>query len=46
MIHIHRLFDTLADRKASVRASPSYFQTIRHEIGSIIAGRPERTTAK
>jgi transposase len=42
----NRLFDTLADLKASLRASPSYFQTVRHKVKSIIEGRPKRNTAK
>jgi transposase len=43
----NRLFDTLADLKASLRASLSYFQTLRHKVQSIIAGRPKkRNTTK
>jgi len=42
----NRLFDTLADLKSSLRASLSYFQTMRHKVKSIIAGRPNRKTAK
>ena len=42
----NRLFDTLADLKASVRASLCYFQTMRHKVKSIIEGRPKRKTAK
>jgi transposase len=42
----NRLFDTLADLKASLRASLSYFQTVRHKVKSIIEGRPKRKTAK
>ncbi|MDB5310192.1 MAG: uncharacterized protein JWO38_4394 [Gemmataceae bacterium] len=42
----NRLFDTLADLKTSLRASLSYFQTVRHKVKSIIAGRPKRKTAK
>jgi transposase len=42
----NRLFDTLADLKSSLRASLSYFQTMRHKVKSIIAGRPKRKTAK
>lgn len=38
----NRLFDTLADRKASIRASLRYFQTVRHKVKSIIEGRPKR----
>src|SRR4051794_22624129 len=42
----NRLFDTLADLKASLRASLSYFQTVRHKVKSIIEGRPKRKTTK
>ena len=42
----NRLFDTLADWKTSLRASLSYFQTVRHKVKSIIEGRPRRKTAK
>jgi transposase len=42
----NRLFDTLADLKASLRASLSYFQTVRHKVRSLIEGRPKRKTAK
>jgi hypothetical protein len=35
-----------ADLKASLRASLSYFQTVRHKVKSIIYGRPKRKTAK
>jgi transposase len=42
----NRLFDTLADLRSSIRASLSYFQTVRHKVKSIIAGRPKRKTAK
>ena len=38
----NRLFDTLADLKASIRASLSYFQTMRHKVKSIIEGRTKR----
>ena len=34
-----------ADPKASVRASPGDFQAVRHEVESVIAGRPIRDTA-
>ena len=37
-----RLFDTLADLKASVRNSLRYFQTVRQKVKSIVAGRPKR----
>ena len=42
----NRLFDTLADLKASLRASLSYFQTMRHKVKSILEGRPRRKTTK
>lgn len=42
----NRLFDTLADLKTSLRASLCYFQTVRHKVKSIIAGRPKRKIAK
>lgn len=42
----NRLFDTLADLKASLRASLSYFQTVRHTVKSIIEARPKRKTNK
>ena len=42
----NRLFDTLADLKTSLRASLCYFQTVRHKVKSIIAGRPKRKTAQ
>jgi transposase len=42
----NRLFDTLADLKASLRASLCYFQTMRHKVKSILEGRPKRKTAK
>jgi transposase len=42
----NRLFDTLADLKASLRASLCYFQTMRHKVKSILDGRPKRKTAK
>ena len=41
----NRLFDTLADLKASLRASLCYFQTMRHKVKSLIEGRPKRKTA-
>jgi hypothetical protein len=40
----NRLFDTLVDRKTSLRAGLSYFQTVRHKVRSIIQGRPKRKT--
>jgi hypothetical protein len=42
----NRLFDTLADLKASLRASLCYFQTMRHKVRSIIGGRPKRNATK
>jgi transposase len=42
----NRLFEALADLKSSLRASLSYFQTMRHKVKSIIEGRPKRKTAK
>ena len=42
----NRLFDTLADLKKSLRASLCYFQTMRHKVKSLIAGRPRRKTTK
>ena len=41
----NRLFDTLADLKSSLRASLCYFQTLRHKVKSIIAGRPKKQKA-
>jgi transposase len=42
----NRLFDTLADLKASLRTSLCYFQTMRQKVKSIIEGRPKRKTTK
>lgn len=42
----NRLCATLADRKASLRASRSYFQAARHKGKSTIAGRPKRRAPK
>ncbi|QJW93741.1 transposase [Frigoriglobus tundricola] len=42
----NRLFDTLADLKASIRASLCYFQAVRHKVKSLIEGRPKRKTSK
>jgi transposase len=42
----NRLFDTLADLKASLRASLCYFQTLRHKVKSIIEGRAKRRAYK
>ena len=39
----NRLFDTLADLKASVRASLSYFQTLRGKVLTLINGRPRKS---
>jgi transposase len=41
----NRLFDTLTDLKGSLRASLCYFQTMRHKVKSIIAGRTKRKAA-
>ncbi len=41
----NRLFDTLADLKASLRGSLCYFQTMRHKVKGIIDGRPKRKAA-
>jgi len=42
----NRVFDRLADLRASLRASLSYFQTVRHKVKSVIEGRPKRKAAK
>src|SRR5262245_21426231 len=42
----NRLFDTLADLKSSLRASLSYFQTMRHKVKSIITGRTKQKATK
>jgi hypothetical protein len=42
----NRLFDTLTDLKASVRASVGYFQTMRHKVRSILDGRPNRQSTQ
>ena len=42
----NRLFDTLKDLKASLRASLCYFQTMRHKVTSIVEGRAKRKAAK
>jgi transposase len=42
----NRLFDTLGDLRTSIRASLSYFQTVRHKVKSLIEGRPKRKAAK
>lgn len=38
----NRLFDTLADLKASVRNSLRYFQTMRSRVKQLITGRPKK----
>lgn len=42
----NRLCDTLADLKASLRASLCYFQTMRQKVQSILRGRPRRKTTQ
>ena len=42
----NRLFETLADLKSSLRASLSYFQTLRPQVRSRIEGRPKRKAAQ
>jgi transposase len=42
----NRQFDTLADLKASIRASLCYFQTMRLKVKSLIEGRPKRKANK
>jgi transposase len=42
----NRLFDTLKDLKKSVRASLSYFQTVRHRVASILEQKPRDRTKK
>jgi len=42
----NRLFDPLADLKASLRASLCYFQTMRHKVKSILEARPKRKSVK
>ena len=42
----NRLFDTLADLKASLRASLCSFQTMRPKVRSILQGRPRKKTVK
>lgn len=39
----NRLFDTIADPKKSVRASLSYFQTVRQRILTLINGRRKKS---
>ena len=40
----NRLFDTIADLKASIRASLCYFQTVRTKLLSLINGRPKKSS--
>jgi transposase len=40
----NRLFDTLADLKRSIRASLSYFQTVRAKVASLLQPRPRKTS--
>jgi len=39
----NRLFDTIADLKRSVRASLSYFQTVRQRVLTLIKGRRKKS---
>ncbi len=39
----NRLFETLADVKASVRNSLRYFQTVRRRVKQLLTGRPKKT---
>jgi DDE superfamily endonuclease len=39
----NRLFDTIKDLKASVRASLNYFQNVRGKILTLINGRPRKS---
>jgi transposase len=39
----NRLFDTIADLKKSIRASLSYFQTVRQRILTLIRGRGRKS---
>jgi hypothetical protein len=39
----NRLFDTIADLKKSVRASLSYFQTVRQRVLTLINGRRKKS---
>jgi transposase len=39
----NRLFDTIKDLKASVRASLCYFQTVRAKVLTLINGRPKKS---
>jgi transposase len=38
----NRLFDALADLKRSIRASLSYFQTVRSKVASLLQPRPRK----
>jgi len=40
----NRLFDAIADLKKSVRASLSYFQTVRQRVLTLINGRRKKST--
>ncbi len=40
----NRLFDTLADLRASVRNSLRYFQTVRSRVRSLLNGKPKKQT--
>jgi transposase len=42
----NRLFDTLADLKASIRASLCYYQTVRHQVASLVSGTAKRRANK
>jgi transposase len=42
----NRLFDALADLKRSIRASLSYFQTVRNRIKTLLLGRRKQKKAK
>ncbi|MFO0879494.1 MAG: transposase [Gemmataceae bacterium] len=38
----HRLFDAISDQKSAVRNSLRYFQTVRHQLLTMINGRPTK----
>jgi transposase len=40
----NRLFDALEDLKRSIRASLSYFQTVRTKVASLLQPRPRKTS--
>jgi hypothetical protein len=40
----NRLFDAIADLKGSIRASLSYFQTVRAKVLTLINGRPKKSS--